>query len=51
MGFSGIVMPDHTRRRCDQAYEGSTPAQNRIGVGLFPGSVQAHVSRTARLFN
>ena len=33
VGFSGITMPDHTRRRCDQAYEGSTPAQNRIGWG------------------
>ena len=49
VGFSGIPFPDHTRRRCDQAYEGSTPAQNRIGQ--LPGSVQAHVSRSARLFN
>ena len=31
--FLGVTMPDHTRRRCDQAYEGSTPAHNRIGVG------------------
>ena len=30
-GFSGISMPDHTRRRCDQAYDGSTPNQNRTG--------------------
>ena len=33
VGFSGISMPDHKRRRCDQAYEGSTPAQDRTGVG------------------
>ena len=33
VGFSGISMRDHTRRRCDQAYEGSTPAQDRTGVG------------------
>ena len=33
VGFSGISMPDHKRRRCDQAYEGSTPAQVRTGVG------------------
>ena len=33
VGFSGISMPDHTRRRCDQAYEGSTPAEDRPGVG------------------
>ena len=32
VGFSGISMPDHTRR-CDQAYEGSTPTQDRTGVG------------------
>ena len=32
VGLSAISMPDHTRRRCDQAYEGSTPAQDRTGV-------------------
>ena len=32
-GFVDIAMPDHARRRCDQAYEGSNPAQNRVGVG------------------
>ena len=32
VGFSGISMPDHTWRRCDQAYEGSTLAQDRTGV-------------------
>ena len=33
VGFSGISMPDHTRRRCDHAYGGTTPAHDRIGVG------------------
>ena len=33
VGFSGISLPDHKRRRCDQAYERSTPAQVRTGVG------------------
>ena len=33
MGLSGISMPDLTRRRCDQAYEGLTLAQRRTGVG------------------
>ena len=28
-----VGLSDHTRRRCDQAYEGSTPAQDRTGVG------------------
>ena len=32
VGFSSISMPDHTRRRCDQAYGETTPAQDRIGV-------------------
>ena len=31
--FSGISMPDHTRRRCDHAYGGTAPAHDRIGVG------------------
>ena len=30
--FMYFHAPDHTRRRCDQAHEGSTSAQNRIGV-------------------
>ena len=34
--FQVFPMPDHTRRRCDQACEGSTPAQNRIGVYCTP---------------
>ena len=33
VGHSGISMPDHTRSCCDQAYEGSTPTQDRTGVG------------------
>ena len=33
VGFSGISMPDHTRRRCDHAYGGTVPAHDRIGVG------------------
>ena len=33
VGFSGISMPDRTWRRCDQADEGSTPAQDRTRVG------------------
>ena len=33
VGFSCISMPDHTGRRCDHAYEGSTPAQDRTGPG------------------
>ena len=33
VGFSGISMPDHTRRRCDQDNEGSNPAQVRTGFG------------------
>ena len=31
-GFSGISMPDHTRRRCDHALEGAAPVHDRIGV-------------------
>ena len=51
-GFSGTFMPDHTRRRCDQAFGCTAPVHDRIGVGVIPlGSVQAHVSRFARLFN
>ena len=30
--FSGISMPDHTRRRCDHAYGRTVPAHDRIGV-------------------
>ena len=30
--FSGISMPDHTRRRCDRAYGRTIPAPDRIGV-------------------
>ena len=33
VGFSGISMPDHTRRRCDHAYGGSVHEHDRIGVG------------------
>ena len=33
VGFSGISMPDHPRRRCDHAYGGSVPEHDRIGVG------------------
>ena len=33
VGFSGISMPDHTRRRCDHAHGGTTPAHDKIGVG------------------
>ena len=33
VGFSGISMPDHTRRRCDHAYGRTAPAHDRIGVG------------------
>ena len=43
VGFSGLSMPDHTRRCCDHAYGSTAPAHDRI--------VQAHVSRTARLLN
>ena len=38
VGFSGIPMPDHTRRRCDHAFGSSVPEHDRIGVGKFPGS-------------
>ena len=31
--FSGLSMPDSKRRRCDQAYEEPTPAQDKTGVG------------------
>ena len=34
VGISDISMPDHTRRRCDHAYEVTTPVQDRIGVGM-----------------
>ena len=33
VGFSGISLPDHTRRRCDRAFWRTTRAQDRIGVG------------------
>ena len=33
VGFSGISMPDHTRRRCDHAFGDTAPAHDRIGVG------------------
>ena len=32
VGFSGISMPDHTRRRCDHAYGRTVFAHDRIGV-------------------
>ena len=32
-GFSGIFMPDHTRRRCDQAFGSTAPVHDRNGVG------------------
>ena len=31
-GFSGISMPDHTRRHCDHAFGCTAPAHDRIGV-------------------
>ena len=50
--FSCISMPDHTGRRCDHAYGETTPAHDRIRGGvILLGAVQAHVSRSARLFN
>ena len=33
VGFSGIPMPDHTRRRCDQAYEGQLLLKTGSGWG------------------
>ena len=33
VGFSGISLPDHTRRRCDHAFGGSVHAHDRVGVG------------------
>ena len=33
IGFSGLSMPDHTRRRCDHAFGGTAPAHDRVGVG------------------
>ena len=33
VGFSGISLPDHTRRRCDHAYGGSVHEHGRIGAG------------------
>ena len=32
VGFSGISMSDHTRRRCDHAYDGTVSVQDRTGV-------------------
>ena len=52
LGFSDLSMPDHARRRCDHAVWGSVHEHDRVGgLGDFPGIVQAHVSRFARLFN
>ena len=33
MGFSGLSMPDHVRRRCDHADGGSVHEHDRVGVG------------------
>ena len=33
VGFSGLSMPDHSRRRCDHADGGSVHEQDRVGVG------------------
>ena len=33
VGFSGISLPDHTRRRCDHACGGSVNEHDRVGVG------------------
>ena len=51
VGFSDPSMPDHTRRRCDHAVWDSVHGHDRVGVGDFPGIMQAHVYRFARLFN
>ena len=32
-GYSGVSMPDHSRRRCDQAIGGSAPVHDRMEVG------------------
>ena len=32
-GYSGVSMPDHSCRRCDQACGGSAPVHDRMGVG------------------
>ena len=47
VGFSDVFIPDHKRRRRDQDDEGYIPAQERTGVGYFPGCVLIHVSRLA----
>ena len=33
VGFSGLLMPDHVRRRCDHADGGSVHEHDRVGVG------------------
>ena len=33
VGFSGISMPDHSRRRCDHADGSSVHKHDRVGVG------------------
>ena len=33
VGFSGLSMPDHSRRRCDHADGGSVHEHDRVGVG------------------
>ena len=33
VGFSGLSMPDHSRRRCDHADWGSVHEHDRVGVG------------------
>ena len=48
-GYSGVSMPDHSRRRCDQTFGGSAPVHDRMGSGVI--LMQAHVSRFACLFN
>ena len=37
MGFSGLSMPDHARRRCDPADGGSVHEHDRVGWGNFHG--------------
>ena len=48
VGHSCVSIPGHKRRRGDQDYCCSDPAQVRTGVGNSLGFVQAHVSRFAR---
>ena len=49
MRHSVVSYADCKRRRHDQHDDGYVPVQSRARVGCFPGRVQAHVSRFARL--